>query len=123
MVTVLSPDMLQMGRELLERLDKAQLPVDAALWLFSNDSNRWRLVFASSSVPLIGPKQFYRVIQTNLLRFPHRDISISDVVVLDASAPLIQLLKTAIKSGSDIRFTHNFINNVLIEDAYIYRLV
>jgi hypothetical protein len=126
MVTVLSPDIIQMGKQLLERLDKAQFSIKAAFWLYSSDSNRWRLVFASPSVAQSGPKQFYRAIQSNLLRSPHRDISLSDVAVVDSSAPLILLLATAIRTGpgiSDIRFTHNFINGVLVEDAYIYRLV
>jgi hypothetical protein len=38
---------------------------------------------------------------------------------------MLSLLRVAISTGpgiSGIRFTHNTINNVLIEDAYIYRL-
>jgi hypothetical protein len=39
--------------------------------------------------------------------------------------PLLKLLRIAIKTGpgiSNIRFSRNTINGVIIEDAYIYRL-
>ena len=124
MVTNLSDNIISTGKELLQRLDRAGLSIDAAFWMYSSDSERWRLVFALPAVSQSGPKQFYKLIQS-LLKFPDRPISLNDISILDSSAPLIKLFRVAIKTGpgiSAIRFTQNFINNVLIEDAFIYRL-
>ncbi len=115
------------GKKLVEELDKTNFKVQAALWFYIADSDEWRLYIASPFVEKHGPKKSYDFIQTVLAKFsPSAEISLKDISVLSPSHDLIKLIRSAIKTGhgiSGIRFTKNVINNTLIEDAYIYRML
>jgi hypothetical protein len=53
-------------------------------------------------------------------------LSLQNISLVSPNDDLVKLLKAAIKTGpgvSNIRFTGNVINNVFIEDAYIYRVL
>ncbi len=124
---ILTQDMIDEGAELTEHLDKANLAVRAALWLYLADSNTWRLIFALPEVRIDGPKKVYKKVQKVLKKIPEDQPSIAlrNITVMDNLDPLINLLKIALKTGpgiSGIRFSKNTINGQLIEDAYIYRL-
>lgn len=118
---------IEEGKRLIEELDKTNFRVQAALWFYLADSDEWRLLIASSFVEKEGPRKSYNFIQTVLAKIsPPSEISLKDISVLSPSHDLIKLIKLAIRTGpciSGIRFTRNVINNTLIEDAYIYRIV
>ncbi len=124
--TVLVEKDIDEGKRLTEALDKKDFQVSAALWFYLSDSDEWRLLFASPFVEKKGPKKAYTFIRTVLAQLsPPSEISIKGVSVLTPNHHLIALLRMAIRTGpgiSGIRFTRNTINNVFIEDAYIYRL-
>ena len=125
MVNLLTDNMIRVGRELIEYLDDKNLSINSAFWFYSSESNNWKLLLSSPKVRQNGPRYLYKLIQRALLTFPERHLSLSDISVLDDRNHMINNLKGAIHTGkgfSDIRFTHNFVNGVLIEDAYIYRL-
>jgi len=125
MVNILSERIIQTGREIVEKLDNMNLSITSALWLYSAEANQWRLVLVSPLVRQKGPRHLYKFVQSCLLKFSDRLISLSDITVLDDRNNMINILKGAIKTGktlSSIRFTHNYVNGVLIEDAYIYRI-
>jgi hypothetical protein len=113
---------------LTHALDETEWPVTAALWLFFSESNQWRLIFASPTVNKEGPGNAYKHIQTALRNLPTgtSSVGLQDIAVIDASAPVVELLSTVVKTGEDsiagIRFSENVINGHLIEDAYIYRM-
>ena len=126
-VEVLTDTMISAGKELTRRLDAAGFRVDASLWSYSPESNSWHLIIASPEIKLRGPRRTYSKIQSILSKAPkaREEISLSDISVVESNAPLIKLLRVAIKTGrtiSDIRFSRNTINGVFIEDAYIYRI-
>jgi hypothetical protein len=118
---------IQEGKGLIEALDKADFQVEAAIWFYLTDSGEWRLLIASPFVEKNGPKKAYSFIQAVLAQLsPPSGISLKDISVLSPKHHLISLLRIAIRTGpgiSGIRFTRNVINNTLIEDAYIYRIV
>lgn len=118
---------IQEGKRLIEELDKTNFKVRAALWFYLTDSDEWRLFIASPFVEKEGPIKSYDFIQTLLVKLsPPSEISLKDISVLSPSSDLIKLMRLAIHTGpgiSGIRFTRNVINNTLIEDAYIYRIV
>lgn len=125
--TQLTPELIQEGATLLAGLDKAGESPDAALWFYFSDVGAWKLLLAEVEVGPTGPREVYRTIQKTLqsLRNQITHLSLEDVAVSKADAPLIRLLRQAISTGpgiSGIRFTRNVINGVPIEDAYIYRL-
>jgi hypothetical protein len=123
----LSSEMISAGAELTQQLEAARLIIDASLWFYTTDSNAWRFIIASPEVRVNGPKWVYKKIQTIIFRMPPEKsvISLRDITVVDNQDPLISLLRVAVKTGevvSNIRFSQNVINGVLIEDAYIYRI-
>ena len=128
--TLVDADM-KAGEALLKKLDKIKFNVKAALWFYMPDSEEWRLLFASPLVDKIGPTKTYEKIQSLLPELQEEleqnyELSLQNISVVSPKADLIKLLKTAVKTGpgvSHIRFARNVINNVFIEDAYIYRVL
>jgi len=123
----LTREMIEGGRQLLERLDRTGFRARACFWFYFPDSDRWRLVFASSEVRNRGPLAAYLKIDAAVRRLP-ADAGISglgDVMAMKDTEPLIPLLRKAIPTGpgtTGIRLTRNAVNGTFIDDAYIYRL-
>jgi hypothetical protein len=124
----LSTDMISAGAELTRLLDESRLIVSASLWLYIPETNVWRFVIGSPEVRTHGPRKAYKKIQSVVSKMSEDQpkIPLKDITVVDSNDPLISLLRVAIGTTgnviSDIRVTHNVINGVLIEDAYIYRI-
>lgn len=114
------------GEKLIRTLDRADIPVEAALWFYMAESERWRLLIATRLVDERGPREAYAVIRRALEQLPSRpEIRLPQISVVSPEDDLIQLLRAAIKTGpgiGGIRFTGNVINGVFIDDAYIYRM-
>lgn len=114
------------GRRLLEALDEADFQVSVALWLYVVEDEEWRFMVASPLVDQRGTKESYAFIQGVLaLLSPPSGISLKQVSVVSPKHELLKLFRVAVRTGpgiSGIRFTGNTINNVFIEDAYIYRV-
>lgn len=122
----LTPEMISFGARLVEKLDKLNVTVRGALWLFMPEPRAWRLVIASPEARTSGPKGVYRKIQAAINRMGSEDpiVRTSDISVVDEKSPLFALLRMAIATGpgiAGVRFTRNVINGQMIEDAYIYR--
>lgn len=124
--TVLVEPDIEGGRRLVSKLDAEEVKVTAALWLYSSSSDAWRLLIASPMVDSKGPKATYECIQSALIRHGLSDrIPLWYISVVSPESDLIQLLRTAIRTGHDlkeIRFKDNTINGTVIEDAVIYRM-
>ena len=122
--TLVDGDM-KAGEALLKKLDKSGFDVKAAFWFYMQDSEEWRLIIASTIVEKVGSKKASEKIQLQELNGRY-ELSLRNISLVSPSDNLIKLLKSAIKTGkkiAHIRFTRNVINNVFIEDAYIYRLL
>lgn len=125
----ISREMILAGERLSEHLIGSGLPVDGLLWLYDPESNAWRFVVASPEVKSLGPKSVYQNLRPIVNELPERGeevVAWDDIFVVDSKDSLVQLLRQAIRTGqaiSGIRFSRNIVNGVLIEDAYIYRLV
>ena len=125
--TILVENDIQEGKRVIEALDNANFQVEAAMWFYLADSEEWRLLIASPFVENNGPKEAYRFIQRVMVQLsPPLEISLKDISVLSPKHRLIGTIRMAIRTGdgiSGIRFTGNVVNNTLIEDAYIYRML
>ena len=122
----LTSEMIDSGIELIRLLDNNKFGIDAALWLYLPDISQWRLVLAMPKVNSRGPKSAYKKVQSVLNNMPTPKLSLQNIHILDSTDKFIALLKLGIRTGdgiSGIRFTSNTINGILIEDAYIYRLL
>lgn len=123
----LSGEMISAGAELIRRLDETRFIVSASLWLYIPEINGWRFIIASPEVKTQGPKKAYKQVQSVIFKMPDDQpkIQLKDVTAIDSNDPLVSLLRVAVRTGdgvSGIRLTHNVINGVLIEDAYVYRI-
>jgi hypothetical protein len=115
----------KVGEALLRALDQAKVEVKAAFWLYLAESNEWRLYLALPDVAQKGPKKAYDVVQMHLEQLRPEGLSLRNISLVAPDDRLVKLLHSAIQTGPGIvgiRFTGNVINNVLIEDAYIYRV-
>jgi hypothetical protein len=122
----LSTQRIVAGKKLVELLDGNDFEVVAAFWLFSAQSNNWRLMIASPLVERDGPQSVYRRIHTMVSMIPDEFpwLNLGNITVLSPEDNLVQLLRKAVhtdKGFYGIQFSRSRINDVFIDDAYIYR--
>jgi hypothetical protein len=126
--THLTNEMIDIGAAFVRKLDEHGLRPDAAFWFYFSEEPKWKLIIAQANIGTEGPKKIYQKIQKILADYPEEisGLSLDDVTLSRPDAPLISLLRVAIRTGpgiSGIRFKNNAINGTLIEDAYIYRII
>lgn len=123
----LTDNMIEAGADLLRRLDKKPMAVDACLWSYRSESNAWRLMLASPDVSKYGPQKVYREIGNFLRSIPERlqKIFLFNISVVKNNDPLISVLRSATNNRdgvSSVRFTRVAFEGRYIDDVYIYRL-
>ncbi len=127
MVTAALVDQLiEDGRRLLTALDDAGMEIQAALWFYDTESEEWRLLIAWPELQRQGPLKAYERIQAVLDGITHRSIALWNIAVVSPNDPVIRALRTVVRTdraATGIRISRNTIDNVFIEDAYIYRLL
>ncbi len=121
----LSKEMIEAGLNLLKQLDKNNLDIRKAFWLYNSDEKRWKLVIISDLVDKEGPKFFYnKVIEVNN-RLTDTTVSLNDIEAAGDNHKIAKLLGIIIggtnKSFIGARLSKNTINGVFIEDVYMYR--
>ncbi|MTT32405.1 hypothetical protein GMB86_10345 [Terrilactibacillus sp. BCM23-1] len=125
--TILVEQDLKNGERLIRKLDELNFIVHSAFWLYIPESDIYRLMIATPLVDEIGPQEVYRKIKStiDLIEEPF-DISLQSISVISPNNELIKILGTFTKTDANaingIRFTRNTINNMYIEDSYIYRI-
>ena len=125
--TTLTKEMIVSGGALVRKLDEQGLHPDAAFWLYSTDLAEWKLVIAEIKLDTEGPRKIYKKIQDAISASKQDmpDISLDSVTLSMPDAPIVALLKRAIRTDAGmggIRLTNSVIDGTVIEDAYIYRL-
>ena len=126
MNNILTDIRIQHGRQLIEGIDSLNLSLKAALWLYDSSIDKWRLILSFPMLHQRGTRYFYKTVQSLLLKFPERIISLQDISIIDYNETFITLLKGAIKIGpgpATARFTNSFINGIRVDDALVYRML
>ncbi len=124
----LTPQMIAAGAELTRRLDDVGFDLVASFWLYTSESNQWRLVLSSPCVTAAGRRKAYRRIREVLYNGaaePDLPMMLWDTTVREDNDPLIMALRGGIKPRKDMdgtRLTTSLINGQFIEDAYVYRV-
>lgn len=124
---LVDPD-IEFGRQLLQKLDSRQVPVEAALWAYDPDSEEYQFVVASGEVDTCGSRRIYGIIQDVLQNeFPQDQRGrFSDITVTSPSTGVVAALKTAISTPANaiksIRVTNSVVNREWVDDAYVYRM-
>ncbi|WP_439629868.1 hypothetical protein [Gemmata sp.] len=113
------------GRRLIEALDRAGVPLTAALWKYIPEERDWRLVLASSWVRERGPRKAYEAVQ-ELLRTDGIDLALHRVSVVESDDHLVTELR--IFAGTDGApfvggtFLHGaMVGDAFVDAAYVYR--
>ena len=121
------PEMQAAGAELTKILDTRGLELTASFWLFLPESGEWRLMLATPMVDQEGPIKAYSEVQKALEDNQERvkSLNLLNISVVSPTLPIVQLIKMAVTTEihtiTNIRFIRSRINNVLIEDALVYR--
>ena len=110
---------VQNGRKLVEALQK-RLPMLAAFWSNTEDSNEWRLVIVSPLVGEGGARLAYRLVEQTLAEtlvpIPLENISVLSPANLRYKQ--VRLASQGVPSG--VTVAQNFGGLGLAGDAYIY---
>lgn len=117
-------DLKESGRQLTQALDHAGVAVPSSFWYYDSEAAEWRLFLAMPMVDEQGPSKAYDAIQTALKENSIRNLFLRQISVESPKNELVTLVRKALSTGPgiySIRFSHNVVNNVLIEDASIYR--
>jgi len=123
---LVEPD-IEFGKRLLEDLDRRDVRIDAALWVYDPDSEKYRLVISSEDVDTRGARPIYAEIQKVMEAYPEDERRrFWDIAVTSPSTSVVAALSTAIHTSRtetrSIRITDRVVNRELIEDAYVYRM-
>ena len=116
------------GLNLVKMLDESDFKVKAALWVYYSDQERWRFVIASEG----GEKEIgenYLKISTLMAksRSEHPDtqlLSLDKVKLTGVMDPIISGLRPVVRIEGlgGVRFSHDVINGVYLEDALVHRM-
>jgi hypothetical protein len=122
----LSSEMIEVGRQLLEVLDRHKFRVRACFWFYFEESERWRFVVASAEARMGGPLAGYRRIGALTRKVPGAaELLGLDTTLLTDKDPLLACLRKAVptdpKTGGT-RLARTWANGTFIAGAYIYRL-
>jgi len=99
--------------------------LQAAFWLYDQESQEWRLYLATPLVEEFGSLAAYTNLQQPLRSIQPTDLSLENISVSSPRKPLVKAIKRAsrIPNGSEgIRLTRNTISGMYIDDAYVYKL-
>lgn len=123
---ILVNEYIEEAINLINELDNNNIKVDSALWYYFEEAEEWRFIIATPIVDEKGLFEAYKIIGNIINKnniFYHTPLN--KLTLMSPNDPLIKLLKHGVRTGpklAKIRFQNNFINNVFIEDALIYRL-
>lgn len=115
------------GKRILRELDKIDLNISAAFWLYIVEIDKWRLMFATKLLEKFGPIKIYDQILSVLGKLdPPTRVLLKDISVISVEDEIVQALRFAIRTEpytiSEIWLSKVVINNIFIESACIYRM-
>ncbi len=112
------------GRNVIEALDNAGFPVDAAFWLYDGNFERWSLWIATPRAGIDLQKAYMTVLDI-ITKVTDREVL--DLPRIRLEVPqnrTVQAVKSLIdvKGLANVRMRHNIGDHgVVIEDTLIYR--
>jgi hypothetical protein len=116
---------VEMGSELLKVLDEAAFPVTAAAWMYFPDVDEWRLVIRTPK----AEKDLQGALRELAAAMDAKGdlrarLDLSRVKLVPPKDKILAAMSRMIRVDgiSNIRFSRNVINGVVVDDALIYRL-
>ncbi len=94
---------IQGGRQLVEELDRQNVAISAAMWLYLMEEEEYRLLLALKAVDEEGPLAAYKLVRSALASVPEETRPLfTDISVVSPSDDRIQAIGTAVKTGPGI---------------------
>lgn len=124
MTAQLTSEMVQAGGDLLRELDRHNFPARAALWLYKEEPDEWRLVIATPHLRSMGPLKNYKSVQRVIAKI-ETPLKLRSVALVDTRDRMIKGLATTLPrraAASGVRLSHTVIGGRYVEDAYVYRV-
>ena len=125
--TILVTIPLDEGTKLVEELDKSNFAFVAAFWLYDSEDDKWKLRIATPVYDAAGPRAAYGAIRSVLSCLPEpRSLDLTDIMAISPTDPVVVALKKngLVRPGDPIkRVKGTRIDNVWIDEAFIYRLM
>jgi hypothetical protein len=116
---------VEMGSELLKVLDEAAFPVTAAAWIYFPDVDEWRLVIRTPK----AEKDLQGALRELAAAMDAKGdlrtrLDLSRVKLVPPKDKILAAMSSMVRVDgiSNIRFSRNVINGLVIDDALIYRL-
>ncbi len=122
----LTNEMIELGAQLVQKLDEMQVPIPVAMWLFDSEINAWHLILGSPQLATIGPLGVYGQIRRALetLGVSRQTLSLQMIRALAMNHWLVKKLSATVPTGPGlfrIRFTKDIMAGHIVDDALIYR--
>ena len=121
----LNREMIDAGTALADELESQRFNATAVLWLYFEESERWRIVVGSPDVEKLGPRRVYENVQAVLDGMPRdaNGLKLKNIsAVGDKAFPIKALRKHAAMSGRvEAGRVRGPVSGAYI-DAYVYRV-
>ena len=111
--------------EIVETLERANVKVGVALWMFLSEYEDWRFVVAARQFDSPDPREAYRLFHDSLTAAGLKPQEIPAVLILPTADPFIRELRRIFgkaKSVEGMRLGGQEIGGRFVEDAYAYRI-
>jgi hypothetical protein len=124
----LSAEMIDAGAQLVAKLDEMGVQVVAALWLFTSEENKWRLLISTSDVDVMGALPLIRKINEAKKELGEEvDSTLGWLVsVVSPRHEMVQAFRAGMPpTGAGIariRRTRTVVDRRYVDDALIYRI-
>jgi len=116
---------LAAGLELVHALDRSDLDIRVAMWLYPEEFEDWRFVLASPRLDRAKPTEAYGLVHDAFTAagIPYDRTPI--LMILKMSDPFIRGLRrmfSKVKSVEGMRLGGQFVGDRFVEDALVYRI-
>ncbi|MFN7922703.1 MAG: hypothetical protein U0Q16_21540 [Bryobacteraceae bacterium] len=113
------------GKEILDALDRSNVKVNVALWMFLSEYEDWRLVVAARQFDSPDPRDAYRRFHEALTAAHFGPQQVPAVLILPTTDPFIRELRRTFgktRSVEGMRLGGQMIGDRFVQDAYAYRV-
>jgi hypothetical protein len=114
--------LIEDGKILLERLDKQDVPVEAAVWAYQPDRETWTLVVVTDVAKQPGPLEAYTRIQTAMTGLD-LDLALDDILVMSPDSHSFAEFRRAMEGVARLALARggSSAKGLSFDDAYFYR--
>ena len=117
-------DRADLGLNLIKALDRAKFPVDALVWVYYPEADRWRLLLATERIIKARNLQEILLEIDSIIDSSSDEMpDLSDITIVTKDEPLIKDISSLVRIGgtSVARMSKNTFNGTYVEDLIAYR--